>query len=389
MGAGGSNKLKTMRNWMKPMLPGIVLALGLLGCGGATDKKEPAAAKGTSIQLDELLQPTDRFVVSSVPVTTIRPEKVSVEAKAVGTIGYDTRLINTISARVAGRIDRLYVRYRYQHIHAGDRIMDIYSPDLLTGEQELLFLLKNDPQNTALIDAARQRLLLLGVSQRQLQEVERSGRAAPDIAVYSRYTGHIHESGGAMAAGGASGPEMNASGMTAELPLKEGMYVEKGQTVLAEYGMDRAWVLLDLFPDQALVKKGDAVRVVPEAAPDRDFRGRIDFIEPVYREGKKTLTARVYFDNSGLQAPVGSPVTATIFPKPVAGDWLPRSAVLSLGLDEVVLLREDGGFRTHKIVTGIVWRDQVQVLSGLSAADSVAADAQYLMDSESFVKVNK
>ena len=86
---------------------------------------------------------------------------------------------------------------------------------------------------------------------------------------------------------------------------------------------------------------------------------------------------------------MASAVTATIFPKPVAGDWLPRSAVLSLGMDQAVLLHEGGGFRTHKIVTGISWRDQVQVLSGLSPADSVAANAQYLMDSESFVKVNE
>src|SRR5260221_3189102 len=62
----------------------------------------------------------------------------------LGTIAYDTRLVNTISARVSGRIEKLYVKYRYQHIMKGQRIMDIYSPELLTTEQELLFVIKND-----------------------------------------------------------------------------------------------------------------------------------------------------------------------------------------------------------------------------------------------------
>jgi Cu(I)/Ag(I) efflux system membrane fusion protein len=174
-----------------------------------------------------------------------------------------------------------------------------------------------------------------------------------------------------------------------ELPVKEGMYVEKGQTVFQLFNTDRSWVLLQLLPEQAAVKVGDAVHVVPETEPERDFRGKIDFIEPVFRKESKTLTARVYFDNSGLQIPIGSQVTATIFPSPIAGEWLPKEAVLSLGMDKVAFVRAEGGFRAHKIQTGMVYRDRVQVLSGLTATDSVAANAQYLMDSESFIKVNK
>jgi Cu(I)/Ag(I) efflux system membrane fusion protein len=82
-------------------------------------------------------------------------------------------------------------------------------------------------------------------------------------------------------------------------------------------------------------------------------------------------------------------VTATIFPSPIAGDWLPREAVLSLGTDQVVFVREEGGFKVHKVGTGMVYRDRVQILSGLTAADSVASNAQYLMDSESFIRIKK
>jgi len=359
-------------------------------CGMDLVRKESHAARLADIRLDDLLQPANGFVVSAVPVTAIRNETMPLEMAVLGRAGYDTRLVNTISARVSGRVEKAYVRYRYQHVDKGDRIMDIYSPELLTGEQELLFLLKNDPDNIVLINEAKQKLLLLGVSDKQLQDIIASGRPSPTIAVYSNYNGLIREAGNAMpdASGGVG---MDATVLvTSELPVKEGMYIEKGQTVFQVFGTDRSWVLLNLFPGQErTVHLGDAVRVAPETGPDKDFRGKIDFVEPFYRSGEKTVTARVYFDNRKLQLPVGSPVRATIFGRAVPGEWLPGSAVLSLGLDRIVFVREDGGFRAQKVVTGISVKDKVQVLSGLSPADSVAANAQYLMDSESFIKVNE
>ncbi|HEY8970948.1 MAG TPA: efflux RND transporter periplasmic adaptor subunit [Puia sp.] len=358
-------------------------------CGMDLVRKKDDLGKVTNIRLDELLQPADRFVVSSIPMTALQKEEVAAEVKALGVISYDTRLIHTISARVSGRIEKLYVHYRYQHIHKGARIMDIYSPELVTGQQDLLFLVKNDPDNATLIDAAKQKLLLLGMSEGQLQEVIRTGKPSLTVTVYSSYSGHIHEAGNTMPDAGEPLLRTDVSATMGELPVKEGMYVEKGQTVFQLFNTDRSWVLLQLLPEQAAVKVGDAVHVVPETEPERDFRGKIDFIEPVFRKESKTLTARVYFDNSGLQIPIGSQVTATIFPSPIAGEWLPKEAVLSLGMDKVAFVRAEGGFRAHKIQTGMVYRDRVQVLSGLTATDSVAADAQYLMDSESFIKVNK
>src|SRR5688572_5055364 len=111
-------------------------------CGMDLIKKVENATALTEIMLNDLLQPTDRFVVSSIPVTTIKRGSEQIEVEALGTVAYDTRLVNTISARVSGRIEKLYVKYRYQQVMKGQRIMDIYSPGLLTAQQELLFLLK-------------------------------------------------------------------------------------------------------------------------------------------------------------------------------------------------------------------------------------------------------
>jgi len=154
------------------------------------------------------------------------------------------------------------------------------------------------------------------------------------------------------------------------------------------YNPDRAWALLNIYGEsQALIKVGNAVRIIPETAPTKDFRAAIDFIEPFYRKESKTLTARVYFNNSNLKIPIGSQVRATIFGNTKDAYWLPKEAVLSLGMDKVVFAKSDGGFKAQKINTGIIHKNHIQVLNGLNETDSAAANAQYLMDSESFIKV--
>jgi membrane fusion protein, copper/silver efflux system len=357
-------------------------------CGMDLVPKLDHATALHEIELNDLLQPTDRFVVSDLPVTTLKYSGTMIEVDAFGTIAYDTKLVNTISARVSGRIEKLYVKYRYQDIRRGQRIMDIYSPELLTTEQELLFLIKNDPSNLSLINAAKQKMLLLGVSEGQLQQILKSGKPSLTIAVYSNYSGHIHEAGNVMP--GRTGDErMDISRITDELSIKEGMYVQKGQNIFQLYDVSRSWVLLNIFPEYlGLIRKGDPVRIIPETVPAKNFRAQIDFIEPVYRKENKTLTARVYFNNSRIQIPVGSQVKATIFVSTKETNWLPKDAVLSLGMGKVVFIKTSGGFKAHKIVTGITYKNQVQVLSGLSPADSVAANAQFLTDSESFIKAS-
>jgi Cu(I)/Ag(I) efflux system membrane fusion protein len=359
-------------------------------CGMDLIRKVDNAVEINDIKLDDLLQPTDRFVVSTVPVTTIQQKEEQIEVDALGTIAYDTRLVNTISARVSGRIEKLYVKYRYQHVMKGQKIMDIYSPDLIASQQELLFVIKNDPSNTSLINAAKQKLLLLGMNEGQLQQIIGTGKPSLTVSVYSNYTGHIHEAGNTMPGENADNQRVDIARITEDLSIKEGMYVEKGQNIFQLYDVSRSWVLLNIFPEYlSLVKKGDAVRVIPETSPAKDFRGRVDFIEPLYRKENKTLTARVYFNNTQLQIPVGSQVKATIFVSNKKANWLPKDAVLSLGIDKVVFIKQSGGFKAHKVETGLANKDVIQIVSGLNSTDSVAVNAQFLTDSESFIKANK
>lgn len=373
-----------------PMHPGIIKdSPGKCPvCGMDLVKKETESRGLRDLELESLLHPTNEFVVSTIPVTTIQKKEEQIEIEALGNIDYDTRQTGSISSRVSGRIEKLYVRFRYQKINKGQHILDIYSPELLTAQQNLLFLLQNDPSNTMFIQTAKEKLLLLGMSSGQLRQVIQSGRPSLTVAVYSNYSGHVHDAitTGKMNAG--PGTMNDISLITEELSLKEGMYIQKGETIFTVYNPDRAWAILNIYPEhQGLIKRGNAVRIIPETGPHKAFGAVIDFIEPFFRKGSKTLTARIYFDNSHLKIPIGSQVRATIIGNTRDANWLPGEAVLSLGMDKIVFLKEPGGFKTHKINVGITHNNHIQVLSGISLNDSVAGNAQYLMDSESFIKV--
>ncbi len=357
-------------------------------CGMQLVKKETGGEKIIGVSLVTMLKPTNEFVISSIPVVTFRREEEQLEIEALGKVNYDPRHVGSISSRVSGRIEKLYVRFRYQKISKGQRILDIYSPDLMTAQQNLLFLLKNDAANTSFIQAAKEKLLLLGMSSQQLQQVIQSGKPSLTIAVFSNYSGHIHEAAKETNMNNNQSAMRDIALITEELSLKEGMYLQKGQSVFSVYNPDRAWVILNIYGEhQGLVKTGNAVRVIPETAPDRDFRASIDFIEPFYQKESKTLTARVYFNNSSLKIPIGSQVRANIFGNSREAYWLPTEAVVSLGMDKVIFKKTDGGFKAHKVSIGITNKNKIQILSGINETDSVAVNGQYLMDSESFIKI--
>ncbi|MEO6706740.1 MAG: efflux RND transporter periplasmic adaptor subunit [Ginsengibacter sp.] len=353
-------------------------------CGMPLVKKENASREISEVDLSTLLQGDNNTVVSSIPVTTMQFANQQIQLEALGSVAYDTRFMKTIAARVSGRIERLYIKYRYQPIRAGDKVMDIYSPELLTGQQNLLFLVKNDPTNSTLINAAKQKLLLLGMNNRQLQKIISNNKALLSVTIFSNYSGHVHEVGNMS----NTSQQIIPMNVTDELSIKEGMYVEKGQPVFQVNNMDNVWVNLNFFPGQnSLIKVGLPVTIIPETAPGKKIQSRIGFIEPFYKNDSKTLSARVYLNNSTLMIPVGSQVKATLNINTTHNNWLPKESVLSLGINKIVFLKKGNVFKAHLISTGISANDLIKITDGLNTQDSVAVNAQFLIDSEGFIKV--
>lgn len=128
------------------------------------------------------------------------------------------------------------------------------------------------------------------MSNEQVNDVVRSKKMMYTISVYSPYTGHVHEAGTMDENNNAS---MN--NFTEELPLKEGMYVQKGQSLFSVFSTEKAWALLNIYADQqALLKQGNKVTITPETKPGKQISGTINFIEPFFRNDSKTITARLF-----------------------------------------------------------------------------------------------
>jgi Cu(I)/Ag(I) efflux system membrane fusion protein len=350
--------------------------------------------------LEFLLKPTYEYVLSSVK--TVHPERktLATDIETPGYLAYDARRVQVIAARFGGRIERLYIKYLFQPVLKGQRILDIYSPEIATAQQDLIFLLENDGANTVLLENARRRLSLLGLTAEQITETEKSKKPMLSLPVFSPYEGLVFEKplptqylsnedmSGYMPSGSGSSNSVSNLAATEGLSLREGMYLQKGQRIFSLQSIAIVWAVLEIYPsDVSFIKVGQSVSIRVEPF-EKPILGKINYIEPQFGTGSKNLSARVYIENPGGKLKPGALLKATVRAGSRAGLWIPKTAVLDLGRHRVVFLKKDSVFQSRKIDLGCISDGWLQVRSGISETDEIASDARFLMDSESFVKYN-
>ncbi|HYK76110.1 MAG TPA: efflux RND transporter periplasmic adaptor subunit [Daejeonella sp.] len=358
--------------------------------------------------LNYLLKPVNEQVLSRVPV--IRAQKGShiIIAQVQGRVTYDTRNETSLASRVGGRIERLYIKYNYQPVKKGQLIMEIYSPDLAAAQRELLFISRQGNEEN-MLQAAKQRLLLLGMSAEQINKVLKTGQVSYRIPVYSNASGYILEKTAASATASANtmaSVNSSADGMgmgetaavnasSAPVPasqpvlLREGQYVGAGQSIFTIYRSGDLVAEFALKPDQAGGLAGSKnTKVIIEKIGNKEesYTGTIGLIQPVFNAGENFTQARVYLKNTGLS--VGELVLGHLPLIADQGYWLPKEALVSLGNQSVIFKKEGRVFVPKKVSTGISTQDKIQVLDDISNWE-IASNAYYLVDSESFIKVNK
>jgi membrane fusion protein, copper/silver efflux system len=178
------------------------------------------------------------------------------------------------------------------------------------------------------------------------------------------------------------------SSQSSALSITEGMYVQSGEPVFAVYNTNKVWAVLNISPgDAPLIKVGDKVSIVAETNPSNVISSTISYIEPVAGQNASAIKARVYLQNTeNLHLKIGTLLSAKIISNAINGLWLPRNAIVNLGQKEIVFLKFENHFTSKKIQTGIVTDSLVQIISGLTGDEQVAINAQYMVDSESFIE---
>jgi Cu(I)/Ag(I) efflux system membrane fusion protein len=362
-------------------------------------KARPGEEVEITPELARLLKSPNEIIVANIKTIKGEFKSMPVTVQGQGIVTYDTRTNYSIPARIGGRLEKVYIKYPFQSIRKGQKVADIYSPELLTAQRELLYVLENDGSNTAMIEATENKLYLLGATQVQVNEVISKKEIQSRFSIYSPYDGYvIGESqqaptlpttpsassgmGGSMG-GTTSSPAPQQPMNTSSEFVREGTYVTTGQVLFKVVNASALRIELNLPASQGKqITTGTAVDLHFDTETTQ--QGKVDFIQPFFSEGEEFVTVRVYTKSSSLQ--IGQLVQATINAKQVEALWVPKGAVLDLGSEKIVFIKDREVFKPKTITTGIESNGWIEIIQGLSSSDEIAINAQYLVDSESFIK---
>jgi Cu(I)/Ag(I) efflux system membrane fusion protein len=322
------------------------------------------------------LSPTQR-VMANVATVEAKFGSLNKEINAVGIVQFDQSRQAKVTAWIAGRIDRLNVNTVGAYVAKDKPVAEIYSPDLLATQQEYLLAvksraqLKNSPipsisQNgDGLVASAKQRLMLYGVKESQIAELEKAGKPTIRLPIYTPL-----------------------SGIVIEKLVQQGQYVNVGEVLFNIADLSRVWVEIDVFENEVpYVRVGQQVEIRSATEHGDAFTGRISFVYPFHDPKTHTVKARVEMPNPGHRLKPDMFVNAIIRVPLVKGIVIPVTAVIDTGKRQVVWVETTPGmFEPRDVQVGERIEEKVQILSGLKSGDKVAVSGGYLIDSESQLK---
>lgn len=296
-----------------------------------------------------------------VKTTKVSLQNLTPEIDTVGYIAFDESQLWQINSRISGWIQKLNVDAIGEKVKKGDVLFEIYSPDLVRAQEELLNAKRIG--KAVLVKGAKDRLISLGVDNSQINDVLRRGKARQNIAI-----------------------KAPADGVIATLNVRNGAYLSPQQTVISGGSLDEVWVDAEVFERQALwIKPGTEADMKIDALPGKAWQGKVDYIYPILDPKTRTLRVRLKFPNPNGELKPN--MFASLIMTPRSDETViavPNQAVIRAGnMTRVVLALGEGKFRSARIETGRVAGGMVEVTQGLSAQDSVVTSAHFMLDSES------
>lgn len=298
--------------------------------------------------------------------------------RAVSTVQADERRLHTVAPRFEGWIERLHVNTTGQAVRKGEALMDVYSPELITAQQEYMIarqgvqsVADGSPEVRAgmqrLVDSALQRLRNWDISEAELQQLQKEGKARQYVTLRSA-----------------------VNGVVLEKPSIQGKRFMSGEVLYQIADLSSVWVLADVFEqDLGLLHLGQPALVRVDAYPDKAFNGKIAFIYPTVSPETRTAKVRVELVNSQalLKPAMYAKVEFASSHDKAKVLAVPDSAVLDSGTRQLVLVELGAGrFEPRVVKLGIRGDGYVEVLEGVKAGEAVVVSANFLIDAESNLK---
>lgn len=364
--------------------------------GHAMPAKEPMAAESADPHAGHTMpqeQPNASPSNASADVVQIEPsviqtigvrtEKVTIAPlsrviQSTARFEMDETGAHTVTLRTSGWVEKLYVTYEGALVTKGDPLLDLYSPDLVSTQEEYLLALRNVEKmaespiaglaedSRRLLDAARRRLLFWDISEDQIEQLERTREPQRTL----RFTAP------------ASGEVMSKS-------VIEGQYVNAGEPLLKIYDTSRIWLIADIYEqDLTWIREGSPVTIELPYDPGKSFEGHVDHIYYMLDPATRTARARIIMPGSRRLLKPGMYATVRLQGQPLPpSPVVPEEAVIRTGDQDVVILSlGEGRFMPRAVRLGVLAEGRYRVLDGLVGDEVVVTRAQFLIDSESRLK---
>jgi Cu(I)/Ag(I) efflux system membrane fusion protein len=316
----------------------------------------------------------DQIRSFGVTFGTVEERTLETEVRAVGVIAFDETRVSQVASKVGGFVERLYVDFTGEAVQRGQALLELYSPDLVAAQQELLLAAQlqrtvdqspvpgfpSDPAN--LVAAAKRRFALWDISSPQVEEILRTGRVRRTLTLHAP-----------------------RSGVVVEKKVVSGQSVMPGDHLYTVADLSRVWIEAELRDaDAANVRVGSVARIEIAGLPGRSLSGRVEYIYPTVQLEARTIRARVAVSNGDATLKPGMYATVRLSTPGQRVLAIPASGVVRTGERAIVFVDMGGGeLMSHEVTVGRVVGEYIEVLGGLSAGDRVVTSAQFLIDSES------
>ena len=379
-GGGSTSRRRSLARFA---IYGVVVILALVGTYLVTRDPEPAGdpgdhAHGAAPATGDSAAPVMLSDIDAqrigVTFATATMGPIAQEIRTVGQITVDETRVSTIAPKVDGFVEELHVSSMGQSVRRGEPLLSVYSPMLVTAQEELLLarrLVSDVAGGTPdairgaqeLLTSARRRLLYWDVPESEIERIERTGEVRRAITLTSP-----------------------ASGFVVEKAVFPGQRIMAGDALFKLADLSMVWVEGQVFEQNlADVRTGQTVDVTVDAYPSEQWVGRVAYVYPTLDSETRTTRVRVELANSGLRLKPG--MYATLHISGVGRGnvvTVPRSAVLSTGQRNLVFVRRpDGMLEPREVAIGQTSDDQVEIRQGVANGETVVASATFLIDAES------
>lgn len=321
----------------------------------------------------------DPVRLQSIGITfeTARSKMIEKTIRTVGHVEADERRIAHIHVRFDGWIDKLFVNFTGEKVKQGDALFSVYSPELVSTQQEYLLalhaqkILSKNATSTAAsgaqgaFEAAYQRLLLWGISEKEIAQLRRTGKVTKTMTIYSPIQGTV----------------INKTALA-------GMRIEPGNELYTIADLSRLWILGDIYEyELPYIELGQTADISLTYMPNKLFKGRLDFISPTVDIQTRTVKVRFDIDNQKGKLKPGMYVNLELKIPLGKGLVVSKNAVLLTGERAVVFIYHgDGKIEWRNVTLGARAGELIQVTQGIKEGEKIITSANFLIDSESQLK---